>query len=421
MKKSYLVIALVLATFFTVSFITNILGAIFPALIESYSIGLTLAGFFPFAFFIAYGVMSIPAGLLVQRFGEKTVMQLAFTLAAIGATTFVLMPTFAIAMVALFMLGCAMALLQVAINPLLRASGGSEHFAVLSVFAQLMFGAAATLAPLVYSKLQSQVTTAEGFGGALSGVIPADKTWLSIYAVFAILSVVMLLLSQFTPFNAVPEQKKQQLSWSQSIGFFKDRTVLKFFAAIAAYVALEQGVANLISVFLQQYHGLDPATEGAKVVSEFWLCLTLGCLLGLALLKLIDAQKLLILFSSGAAIALLSALFGGTTLALIAFPIVGFFLSIMWSVIFALALNSFKTGHGAITGILCTGIIGGAFMSPIIGFAAELSNNLQLAALLLLLPLSYILSVGVWANPLIKNKTFGNSQKTLSQPLNENS
>ncbi|RXF04975.1 MFS transporter [Pseudoalteromonas sp. PS5] len=421
MKKSYLVIALVLATFFTVSFITNILGAIFPALIESYDIGLTLAGFFPFAFFIAYGVMSIPAGLLVQRVGEKSVMQLAFTLAAMGATTFVLLPSFAIAMVALFMLGCAMALLQVAINPLLRASGGAEHFAVLSVLAQLMFGAAATLAPLVYSKLQSQVTNAEQVGAALTHFIPADKSWLSIYVVFALLSVAMLVLSQLTPFSAVPEQKKQKLSWSQSVAFFNNKTALKFFAAIAAYVALEQGVANLISAFLQQYHGLEPTTQGAKVVSEFWLCLTLGCLFGLALLKFIDAQKLLVLFSLGAATALLCALFGSTAVALVAFPLVGFFLSIMWSVIFALALNSFKTGHGAITGILCTGIIGGAFMSPIIGLAAELSDNLQLAALLLLLPLSYILSVGVWANPLIKNKTFGNSQKMLSHPLSENS
>ncbi|KKL24662.1 hypothetical protein LCGC14_2413090, partial [marine sediment metagenome] len=137
-----LIVLLVLVTFFVISFITNLLAPIFPALIQSYNIGLTLAGFFPFAFFIAYGVMSIPAGLLVQSLGEKKVMLIAFSLALFGSVLFVSLPIFAVAMSALFLIGTAMALLQVAINPLLRASGGSKHFAVFSVAAQLMFGGA---------------------------------------------------------------------------------------------------------------------------------------------------------------------------------------------------------------------------------------------------------------------------------------
>ena len=50
-------ILLVMAGFITVSFITNLLGPIFPELISDFSIGMMLAGFFPFAFFISYGVM----------------------------------------------------------------------------------------------------------------------------------------------------------------------------------------------------------------------------------------------------------------------------------------------------------------------------------------------------------------------------
>lgn len=65
--KAYPVVLLVLITFFVISFVSNLLGPIFPALIESYQIGLMLAGFFPFAFFAAYGLMSIPAGLIAQK------------------------------------------------------------------------------------------------------------------------------------------------------------------------------------------------------------------------------------------------------------------------------------------------------------------------------------------------------------------
>lgn len=83
--------------------------------------------------------MSIPAGLLVQHKGEKFVMLVAFILAACGSLLFALMPVFYVAMLALFFIGTAMAMLQVAINPLLRSSGGKQHFAVYSVAAQLLF------------------------------------------------------------------------------------------------------------------------------------------------------------------------------------------------------------------------------------------------------------------------------------------
>jgi hypothetical protein len=47
-------------------------------MINSFRVRLTAAGFLAFAFFIAYGVMSIPGGFLVERFTEKPAMVLAF-------------------------------------------------------------------------------------------------------------------------------------------------------------------------------------------------------------------------------------------------------------------------------------------------------------------------------------------------------
>ena len=405
MKRNYLIVLLVLVTFFVISFITNLLAPIFPALIQSYNIGLTLAGFFPFAFFIAYGVMSIPAGLLVQSLGEKKVMLIAFSLALFGSVLFVSLPIFAVAMSALFLIGTAMALLQVAINPLLRASGGSKHFAVFSVAAQLMFGGAATLSPLVYSALVKADSQAQSQNWLLQ-LVPADMTWLSMYLLFALLCTVMLVVISVLPIkHNTQAENPQQGSIKQSLQLFKDPTVIKFFFAIVAYVALEQGVANSISVFLQTYHQLDPNTGGAQIVSQFWLSLTLGCLLGIVLLKLFDAKHVLLTFSVGAVVSLFTALFAHTELALWAFPAVGFFLSIMWSVIFSLALNSVAKGHGTVSGILCTGIVGGAFASPLIGAMSELTGSLQISLLLLLMPLGYIFSVGIWANPLIANHT----------------
>jgi fucose permease len=67
MTRNYLIVALILLTFFVISFLTNILGALNPNVSQSYSLTETMAGFLPFAFFIAYGIMSIPSGFLVEK------------------------------------------------------------------------------------------------------------------------------------------------------------------------------------------------------------------------------------------------------------------------------------------------------------------------------------------------------------------
>ncbi|TMO62032.1 MFS transporter [Pseudoalteromonas aurantia] len=419
MNVKYGIVVLVLITFFMVSFMTNILGPIFPELVDDFNIGITLAGFFPFAFFVAYAVMSIPAGLLVQARGEKPVMLLAFTLAGAGSLSFALSPSFLVAMFALFTIGCAMALLQVAINPLLRVSGGSKHFAMYSVLAQLMFGGAATLSPIVYSSFVEGITLNKGVGRFFIGLVPSSMAWLSMYWLFAALCLGMVVYILFTPIAKVDRNCNELLSVKQSLALLKNPIVVKFFFAIVAYVALEQGIANSISLFLQSYHGLDAHTHGAYAVSQFWLLLTVGCLIGLLFLKFFDAQKLLMIFSMGAASALLLALFGSKSTSLLSFSAVGFFLSIMWSVLFSLALNSMQVGHGAVAGILCTGIVGGAIASPILGLLSELIGSQQIAMLVLLIPLGYIFSVGIWAKPLINNHTVSlfNRRTEVSQSL----
>ncbi|MDK1288207.1 MFS transporter [Pseudoalteromonas umbrosa] len=404
MNKNLPAVLVIFATFFTISFITNILGPIFPELIKSFDIGIALAGFFPFAFFAAYGVMSIPAGLLAQRLSEKFVMTLAFALAAAGSLLFALLPSFVFAMVALFLIGSAMAFLQVAINPLLRKAGGSEHFAVLSIVAQLLFGAGATLSPIVYVNLADM---SQQSGHMLNTLVPAQMSWLSMYWLFAALCFVMLIWGIVTRFegNNNEEEKAQTYTLKESLALFKNKLVIKFFFAIAAYVALEQGIANTTSLFLEQVHGLDARQVGAGIVSEFWLMLTVGCAAGLILMKLFDVRKVLAWFCIGAGISLVAAIFGSVDIALLAFPAAGFFLSIMWSAIFSLALNSFSHGHGAIAGILCTGIIGGAVISPLIGALAQVSGSLQLSLLLLFFPLGYMLHVAYTSKPIVNNHT----------------
>ncbi len=363
----------------------------------------------PFAFFIAYGVMSIPAGLLIERFQEKPVMVAAFVVAFVGSSMLALFPSYLTAVCSLFLIGSGMAMLQVAINPLLREAGGEEHFAFNATVAQLIFGAASFLSPLVYSylvlNLENQSGNANFLITTLSRVVPENLPWVSLYWLFAIIAALMVAVVFVSKIPDVERKADEQVgSLATHLGLLKNPIVILFFLGIFTYVGLEQGVANWISEFLNTYHGYDPQTTGARAVAWFWGLMTIGGVAGVVLLKLLDSKIVLILFTSAAIISLTAALFLSGPVARIAFPLVGFFSAVMYPVIFSLALNSVEEHHGSFSGILVTAIIGGAVVPLIVGGLGDVFG-LRNGMLFLYLTLGYILSIGFWAKPLIKNVT----------------
>jgi fucose permease len=417
-RRSAGMVALVMLTFFVISLLTNIVGPLIPDIIKSFELSLTLVALLPFAFFIAYGVMSIPSGMLVERYREKPVMIGAFVLAFAGALLFASVPRYPTAIVSLFLIGAGMAALQVAINPLLRVAGGEEHYAFNSVLAQLIFGGASFLSPFIYTYFVRNIGRPGGetkpLVGLMSKLVPASLPWVSVYWIFAVLVVVMIVVLAVVRFPIVVRKEEERTgAWDTHKALFKNRKVGLFFLGIFAYVGTEQGVANWISQFLLTYHKYDPQTVGAGKVSLFWGLMTVGGVLGLVLLKFIDSRKVLLGFTAAALVFLTLALFGSGPLALVMFPLMGFAASVMWPVIFSLALNSVSSHHGSFSGILCTGIIGGALVPLLIGWLGD-RLGLRQGMFVLFLTLGYILSIGLWARPLIANETIAMKKKKES-------
>lgn len=416
MKRNYYLVGLVILTFFVISFLTNIIGPLVPEIIEDFNLSLTLVALLPFAFFIAYGFMSIPSGMLVEKFGEKSMMICAFLIAFAGALLFALYPRYQIAVISLFLIGSGMAMLQVVINPLLREAGGEEHFAFNSLIGQLFFGLASFLSPMVYTYLVLNLDSGKTNGVVLStlqNLIPAELPWVSLYWLFAFISMIMVIIIAVSKFPKVELKEDEKVGALQThIDLFKKPTVILFFLGIFAYVGTEQGIANWISQFLSEYHGFHPQTEGATAVSWFWGLMTAGTFVGLFFLKLMDSRKVLVIFTVASIITLTVALFAGSEISYYAFPTLGFLISVMYPIIFSLALNSVAEHHGSFSGILVTGIFGGAILPLIVGSLGD-AFGLRTGMLFLYITLGYILSIGFWAKPLVTNKTidFGNKEK----------
>jgi fucose permease len=399
MKRAALLMSYIMCVWFVISFVTNLIGPLMPIIIGDFHLSLALAGFLPFSFFLAYGLISIPAGALVEARGPRFTLLLAFALNLAGCLAISLSPTYLIVIVGLFVIGLGMAMQQVVINPLMRTTGGEAHFAFFSVMAQLVFGAASFVSPLVFAAVMKQPPTPK-----------RPIVWVELYFAFVAVYVLLLLI---TSRIAIPQVTLAEDERPGTVAMYKslirERPVQLFFLGIIAYVGSEQSLADWMSQFLATYHHFSPTVEGARAVSLFWGLMSVGCLLGLVLLRLFDS-KVVLGFAAVLAIGCVAlALFGSADLSLRAFSAAGFFLSVMWSIVFSLALNSVSRYHGAFSGILCTGILGGAVVPLLVGVLGD-HLGLRVALLTLFLTLGFILSIAWWARPLIRNQTVGISE-----------
>ena len=329
----------------------------------------------------------------------------------IGTILFACMPTYPMLLASCFIIGLGMAMLQTVLNPLQRAVGGEENYAFVAELAQFMFGIASFISPLVYTYLIKKldpVTYEAGkniFIDSLAAVTPTSLPWVSLYWVFTVILLIMLVAVAISKFPRI-ELKDDERAGSTASYFelFKKPYVWLFFLGIFCYVSTEQGTSIFMSTFLEKYHSVDPQVTGARIVSYFWGCMTAGCLIGMLLLKLFDSKRILVYSGILTIILLISALYGPLSIAEIAFPAIGFSISMMFSIVFSLALNSASKHHGSFAGILCSGLAGGAGGPLIVSTIAD-ATNLRIGMLFILVFVIYITAIGFWAKPLINNKT----------------
>ena len=411
-NKKWGMLAVIMMFWFTISFITNILGPLIPDIIHNFELkDLAMAGFIPTSFFLAYAIMSIPAGILIDRYGEKPVLFVGFLMPFIGTVLFACFPFYTMLLISSFIVGLGMAMLQTVLNPLQRVVGGEENYAFIAELAQFMFGVASFVSPLVYAWLVRSLAPGVYQPGQnflldiLAQVTPVTLPWVSLYWVFTLLLLIMLIVVALVRFPAIDLVEDERSGSSTTYKtLFRQKYVWLFFLGIFCYVSTEQGVSVWMTTFLEQYHGIDPKTIGARCISYFWGSMTIGCLFGMLLLKLIDSKRLLQISGGLAMVLLLMALFGPAAVSVWAFPAIGFSISMMYSIVFSLALNTVTQNHGSFAGILCSGIVGGAGGPLFISLLSD-ATSLRTGMLLVLLFMGYITFIGFWARPLVNNKT----------------
>ena len=384
-----------MVVFFVISFITNIIGPLIPQFIKTYNLSLVLASFLPLSFFFSYGIFSIPAGIYLERYGGKIIMIVAFLISSFGAGLIIAFPGYISFIISFFLIGTGMAILQVAINPLLRHAVSGENFAFFSIIGQLAFGSASFISPIFYKFLLEN-------NNPLGITFFSYSPWMWIYVLF-IGAVILLLI--FLHFLKIPDNDSEieRFDFDTFFKFLNNRKTYFYFFGIFCYVGVEQGINNWSSEFLYQYHSLDPDVIGVDVISSFWGNLTVGTIVSLFLIKIINEKKLLNIYALSSSLLIFTAIHGDADFSVLSFKLLGFSISGVWSVMISMGLNSIPKNHSIFTGILLTGIIGGAVFPFLIALTGQLFG-LKIGMHVILVGLLYLSFVGFTAKPLVSNK-----------------
>lgn len=365
--------------FFAWGFITSLIDPLVAAVKGVFTLTTLEAQLSAFAFFIAYGVMSFPAAAIIGRLRAVPAILLALATMALACVVMLAaanLASYPLVLAGLFMLATGITVLQVAANPLAAALGKPEGSHFRLTLSQTFNSFGTFLGPALGASLflkgvevsEGTALTPEVREAALAGI---DRAY------FWICGLLVALLAFFW-FNrkriaaAAPVARPTGGMGTLLSEAFGSRWAVFGAAAIFVYVGAEVVIGTQMAFYLNNPAIWNVSLEQAgKAVAFYWGGAMVGRAIGTVLLARFPAARMMALFAAVAA-AMCAYLFlvGGVSAGYVALAI-GLFNSIMFPVIFTLTLERSSAGEEATSGLLCTGIIGGALVPLLAGAVTD--------------------------------------------------
>lgn len=390
-KKSYaLPIFMMILLFGMISFVTNLAAPMGIVLKNQFSVSNSLAMLGNFANFLAYAIMGIPAGKLLEKIGYKKTALIAIVVGFVGV--FIqylsgLAASFAVYLLGAFVAGFSMCMLNTVVNPMLNTLGGAgkkgnQLIQVGGSFNSLM----GTLVPILVGVLVGEVTKAS---------IPDVNPVLFIaLGIFAMVGLVLYFVDIPEPHIIAKNiEKLAHSAWSF-------RHFILGAIGIFVYVGVEVGIPGTLNLFLADPNagGLDTTTAGF-VVGSYWFLMLVGRFVGASIGGKVSSKTMLTVASFAGMVFVLLAIFlpTSTTVSIPVFqstttglgfgsanvPINAMFLvlcglctSVMWGGIFNLAVEGLGKYVAAASGIFMTMVVGGGILPVIQNAVADAGGYL---------------------------------------------
>lgn len=384
--KNYTIPLIILTSlFFMWGFLTVLNDVLIPYLKNVFELNYTQALLIQFCFFAAYGVCSIPAGGIVKRLGYQRGIVVGLSIAAAGCFMFILAANlllYPVFLGALFVLAAGITLLQVSANPYVALLGPSETAPRRLTLTQAFNSAGAYLGPIIGAALI--------LGAVADSASGADAVKMP-YARLGMALLVLAVIFIFIKLPKIDEPGADKGSYGDALQF---KHLILGVIAIFVYVGAEVSIGSLIISFLGESHiaGMGEE-EAAKYVANYWGLALIGRFIGVGLMFYVAGNIMLMINGLAAIILLAIVITTGGDSAWMALIAVGFFNSLMFPTIFSLAIAKLGPLASRGSGLLCTAIIGGAFIPLLQGYVAD-SVNLQISFVIPMVCYAYIAFYG---------------------------
>jgi MFS transporter, FHS family, L-fucose permease len=381
-----LALASVTLLFFGWGFVTAMIDPLVPAVKSIFELSFLQSQLTQFAWFIAYGLVSLPAAWVLGRLGSVRAILLALGVMVAGCLIAPLateLHSYGLVLTGLFVIASGVTLLQVAANPLVAAIGDPSRAHFRLTLTQAFNSLGTVIAPLFGAMIMLDSTP--GAGMSLASV---ERAFLLVAGLFVILAGLIALARKPIEQATLPQAPANPLTALSS------RWAVLGAGAIFLYVGAEVTIGSLMINFLHQDHVLGISLEdAARLLAFYWGGAMVGRFAGSLLLTRLPAAPLLGIAALVAALLALIAAFSGGWLAAATAIGIGLFNSIMFPVIFTVTLERSTASQAATSGLLCTAIVGGAFLPLAAGAVAD-SAGLGVA---LIVPALAYLAIALFA------------------------
>jgi FHS family L-fucose permease-like MFS transporter len=363
--------------FFAWGFITVTVDPLIASLKAIFELSYAQVMLTQFAFFMAYGIVSLPAAALVARLGYPLSIVMALGIMIAGCVCVPIathLDTFAVVLLALFIIASGITILQVAANPLAASLGPPERSHFRLTLSQAFNSLGTAIAPY----LASSVILAGGMFAVQGGLSVSaaersvslrhiDFAFLVIAAMIALLALFIWSVRGRLAVAAAGSERDASVAQALRSGW-----AMLGAAAIFLYVGAEVSIGSTLTNFLHRTDVFGvPLEQAGKMVSLYWGGAMIGRFIGSALLTRVRAALLLGVAAAVAALLCLTVSRAPGEFAGWAALSVGLFNSIMFPVIFTLTLERSSASAAATSGLLCMAIVGGAVLPPLVGHIAD--------------------------------------------------
>ena len=394
-NKSYVLpIALMLALFFMISFVTGLQNP-FGVIVKNQFMASNLESQLGnLANFIAYAFMGIPAGKMLQRIGYK---KTALTAIVVGFTgvcvTFLsgIAGSFAVYLTGAFISGFSMCMLNVVVNPMLNTlGGGGKRGNQLLQFGGAINSIGATIVPVLVGYLIGNISA----GTSIADANPALFLAMGIFA----LAFIVLFSMQIPEPHAAQANVNAVKDTHSPMSF---RHFILGAIAIFLYVGIEVGIPNIANLFMTGSSeanglGIDTTTAGS-VVGTYWFLMFIGRLTGGSLGAKFSSKGMLTFVSALGILFVVLAILTPTTqvvnmpvfkadisfglaevpMSIMFLVLCGLCTSVMWGGIFNLATEGLGKYTAAASGIFMAMVCGGGILPAIQGAVADVVGYVE--------------------------------------------